>query len=238
MVEVRRFALAIAALGVALAPLPSRADAVQNPVTGDPEVVWSDPRSEHQSDIVFVSLDGGSWPTGTVLSTEGKSEADPRLIIDPTGTRIAVWETSGGVISLRSLALTSEEWSDEVVVSDPTVMASHPSIALVDGATFVGYESAATGSTGDAHAVVAARIDPGGNVERTLVATSASPQSLAPLVHSEGANLWVDWVDSETSLGFAVYGADGWSVDFEPVAGPADVGAGRARIKDLVLQGR
>ena len=238
MVEVKRLSVAIITLALALAPLPSRADAVQNPVTGDPEAVWTNSRTQDQADIVFICLEDGAWPTGTVLSTEGKSQTDPRLIIDPTGTRVAVWETTGGQIALKSSPLSSDVWSGEIRVSDAAESASQPSLAIFDGAAFVGYEGSSADSSGSSHAVVVARIDPGGNVERTLVATSTSPQSLAPRIHAEGNDLWVEWIDSESSLGYAVLGHEGWALDSESYTGPGDLEAGRQRVRDLVLQGR
>jgi len=228
----------IVALSVAFAITAARSDwfIAQNPVTGNPEAVWSNPQSGGSSDVLYSYLDGASWAPSTNLSSIGKES--PVLAFDPNGARKVAWGTSEttGRILLRTQAASGGAWSSEIVISDPSEASSQPSAIVSDENTYVSYEAAATGG---ARSVICGMIDPGSNVGRTLVTSTSYNSPLVPLIHSDQGYLWIDWIDSSSYLGYSVLTKGEWKeVSYESYTGESDIKDGRERIRANVLAGQ
>lgn len=221
----------IALFGVFLAA-PARADwnVAVNPLSESPEGV-STATSGGVSTVYYSCLNGGEWDPATTLSTAGSADTTPILAFNSDGRRNAVWVSSDDEVILRRLAPLGTSWSSEVLVSDSSDVTASPSAAVLSTDVFVAYEVLASG----ARKVVVAKIDPGSGVERTLVATASTDAPLAIQVHSDSGNLWLEWVDSESEMGYAVFEDGTWDkVDYEGYSEPADIESARRRISFIV----
>ena len=209
---------------------------VENPATGSPESVWSTlPPGQSHTEVYYSSLNGSSWAPSTALTSNGYDDSNPVLAFDSDGGRTVAWETGESVprILMRTLSASGGAWSDALVVSDSSESSRSPGVVVVAGQTYVSYETA---SSGGGRTVKIAKQDTTGSWDRTAAATSASGAMLQPRIHSENGHLWVDWVDSASTIGFSECVDGVWgSVGQESITGAADIAAGRSRVRSLVL---
>lgn len=217
---------------------PTTADWVvsQNPVSGNAEAVWSSPVSTTTVNILYSVLDGPSWAPSTSLSVLGKIDTSPVLAFDSAGGRAIVWQTASNAIAMKTQAYGSSTWSVETTMSDASENVTNPSVAIFNGKTLVSYETIPTQGS---RSVKVAALDPGSHVERVLVASTTSSSPLLAEIHTESTHVWIDWIDSGTSLGFSVFLGGNWtSPAYETYSEPDDIKNARERVKEFVMSGQ
>lgn len=207
-----------------------------NPVSGNPEAVWSTvPLDESDTEIFYSYLDGSGWAPSIRLTTNAYGDSEAVLAFDADGGRKVVWGTGESTdrILLRTLPSSGGSWSDVTVLSDEGEDSRNPCIAVDSSGTYVGYEVAPSSG---GRTVKATKIDGDGGVERSTIRTTPSTSALQTVLHSEGGHLWIDWVDSVSQLGWSERSGGSWgSPQYTSYSGPTDVAAGRSRIRSRVL---
>src|SRR2546426_961651 len=158
---------------------------VANPITGNPEAVWTNtPPGQSATNVLYSYLDGDKWADSTTLSQDGKDSSTPVLAFDASGERKVAWETyNSGQILMKTLPSSGGSWSASVTVSASSESAALPTIVVVGDDTWVSYETVAA-FTG-AHSVQVAKVDSGGMVDRTLVRTTSYTASVYTWIHSD-----------------------------------------------------
>src|SRR5207249_3542014 len=101
-------------------------------------------------------------------------------------------------VLIRTLSDPDGSWCDEIVVPDPAEMSMPPAMAAAEERFFAGYE---TGGPKGPRTVEGGKFDSGGTVEREVVAPMPSHTGLAVRLHAERGHVWVDWIESSSSMG-------------------------------------
>jgi len=207
-----------------------------NPATGTAEAVWTDQgEGQTSADVLHATFTGSSWSASTVVSSAGKEASSAVLVFDEGGGTKVAWESASDEIYLSIRADLDGSWSDGILMSENAEAGTAPSAAAHGSDVVVSYE--AITETG-ARLVKVSKGDPGGSVERTLVASTSRTDPLVTKVHSEGGYLWVDWIDSDSALGYSTCVDGVWEeARSEPYDGSVDLDPGRERIRARVLSG-
>lgn len=205
---------------------------VQNPETSVLEAVSSDPNGT-AADILYSYFDGSTWSPAVTLSELAKADASPVLAFDGDGGRRIVWQSASDTIVLKTQAAGSSTWTPESTVSHVSETASNPWV-VVDGENdYVSFE--VLPAEGPRYVVVS-KFDPEGHVERSFEVSSNSSSEVHPQLHTGQGFVWVDWIDSDSTMGFSVLINGAWtSVDFEAYSGTPGVTTARARIAEIVM---
>jgi len=209
---------------------------VNNDETGISEAVWSTTNQDGvTAAILYSTLDGDSWAPSTTLSTIGRPGVTPVLLLSPEGVRTAVWGTAETTdrILLRTLPSNSGTWTSPLAVSDSAEVSRKPWAVLDNGNTYVSYEVIPSSGS---RIVKVAKVDPGSNVERSLIASTASTSNLETRIYSEAGHLWLDWINSGTALGYCENVNGSWgAVHYKSYSGTSDITAARGRVRAVVL---
>jgi hypothetical protein len=228
----RFFVIALLALSLLRSPVHASWLIAAEPATNNPEAVWSAPAQEEtSSEIRYAYLDGESWSASVSLSSSGAVDTSPCMVFDGAGGRSIIWQSVEDWIVLVSRPAASSSWTEAVVLSDKSDVSQHPSAVFFERDTYVGYET----DPGAGRTVTVSKMDPGSNVERTLVATTESSAPLDVRLHEQDGHLWIDWIDSESAVGYAVMEGGSWSApQTQACDGPEESDMNHAR--DLVRQ--
>lgn len=233
--EVRYLAALVVAVHLSSASAVDSWSIATNPHSSTTEAVWGSPGGgESSPGVFFASLVNNAWSASTELGSSFHEGSLPALGHTASGDRKVVWGTAESIprILLRSQAYAGGSWSSDVVVSDPDVGAINPSLRMVGNTAYVAYES--VGSSERALAV--SQIDPGGGVERVYVATSTAAGTAAPILHYVDSTLWLDWIDSDTEIGYcAIVDGEPGAISYESYSGSSDIADARGRVQDYVL---
>jgi hypothetical protein len=208
--------------------------------TGAAMTVWPDqPAGSNQVSVFFSALVDNAWTPPEPFSCvgcDGKSVATALL---PGGGGVgAAYRTgdSSGAVRMRTLSSPQEGWSSEITVSGASENAWGPSMAADDRFVHVAYE--AQDPQGE-HTIDEGKFDSGGSVERSVVATTSNPSSAAVQIHTGSGrvpHLWLEWVESATSMGYSEYLGGVWSApQFERIDSADSAAKARQRIRDRIL---
>lgn len=200
-----------------------------DPIADAPEVTWC--RYDGTDyEIVVSRWNSGHWTEPETLTSNAVDDEDPELAYAPDGTaRITYW--SGGEVYWLTRP-PSGTWSapepvdagtessvtgcaEELVAYQHTVTPSEVDIVVAErDGTWIPTAVATTNFTG---------LDGNGDIDVRL--------------HTSSDRIWVDWEDTEGSLGWCRRQQGGWSPPhYEPIAGPEDEEAGRLRIQHLAAR--
>lgn len=198
-----------------------------DPTTAKPVVVWSYNTSA-DGDIAIAEWSGSAWSPITFLTSGSEDDLDPRLTIEPDGTRHVVWWTGGAEerVYLATRPTGTSVWSTSVLVASP---ARRPTVAVHDGILRVAYERTST-QPGVAQEVVVLREDLGGGFVVEAILPTTRTQRLDPVLHARGDRLWLDWKHAEDLFGYVRFEQGTWSTIDEPAwSDPSWVGVEATR---------
>ena len=213
--------------------LTSAADwvVVTNPVTHQPEAVWSRAHDE-VVDVCHAYLASESWTESVVLGQATESAA-PALTVSETGDRIAAWEDDERRVLLRTWPAGESGWGGAIRVSEADENAGGPSVLPFESETFVSYEAVSEGGT---RWVTVAKMDPDGTPQRDVIRTCEAAEALRPGLVATASTLFVDWFESPSRMGYATYSHGAWS---EPVFQTFETmppEAMRAHLREMLLE--
>jgi hypothetical protein len=194
--------------------------------TGLVAAAWSR-NSASGFDIVVSRFVGGSWTVPQVVAGAlSASELDPQLVLAPDGSvHLFYWVDGATPQVFQTVApFDLSSWSAPVLVSQPGVASCRPAGAFHNGVLRVAFEVHSFGSGNTPRQVVLARFENGAFTPE-VVAMTNNLGDVRPQVHSHAGQLWVDWVDTETTggsgeLAWTRLNAQGqWeAIQFEPFA--------------------
>jgi len=197
-----------------------------NPFSDIVIVAWAR-NSASGFDVVVSHLSDDTWSQPQVLADHLDDALDPKLLVDPSdGTvHLVYWisEQSPRVMHRQAPADLSS-WTAAVQVSDTGEPASRPHGAIHGGALRVVYE-AHNGGLGEPPLEIVMATRDGSTFSTETVEISYYPEKNWPEIHSAAGRLWIDWVDSETEVGWVELNAQGqWDpVEHEPYATAEDL---------------
>lgn len=209
---------------------------VSNPLNENPEAVWSAIGiSDSSFEIRYSYLDGTDWVPSTALTSDSVDDFDPRLAFDSSGNRKVVWWTDENYdrIKLSTQSYSGGSWSTPIVLSSDSENCRYPSIANHNGSIFISYER--IDSSG--RSILASIEDSPDPWSANLIQSTQRNTNLETRIHSCNGCLWVDWIDSDTYLGYSEYVNGSWnSPEYESYDGETDIGNGRQRIRQAITE--
>lgn len=178
---------------------------------GRPIVTWAwNLGSDH--DLAIAEWTGTAWSSPEFLTSTSSDDLDPRLFVEPDGTRHVVWWTAGAIerVNLMTRPAGATGWTPAIEVASG---ARRPTVAVVEGVIRVAFERAST-VPGAAQDVVVVRREAGGAFVEEFVGSTMRTGRLDPLLHVRDGHCWLDWKHADESFGFVVHDAGAWtSVD-------------------------
>ncbi len=193
--------------------------------TGLIAATWSR-NSTSGFDIVASRFVNDAWTVPQVVAASSANELDPQLVIAPDGSVHMLHWVDGATPQVfhRVASADLSTWSAPVLVSQPGAASCRPAGAFYNGVLRVAYEVHNFGNGNTPRQVVLARFE-GGAFVPEVVAMTNNLGEVRPQVHSHAGQLWVDWVDTETTggsgeLAWTRLNAQGnWqALQFEPFA--------------------
>jgi hypothetical protein len=207
-----------------------------NPVTGQSESVWKAIPRGGSGEIFFSVLQGTDWLLSEQITSNTLPDENPRLAISGQGVRWVSWWRDDALDAIYAASKPSVggPWSTPAQLSPASVNARYPDIAVFGGTVFIAYETIP--SSGNRQIIVSKQMDPLPWPSQTI-STALQANRLFVQIHQALGRLWVDWVDSGQSLGWSEYVSNAWSApQFEPYGGSGDLDAGRARIRNALVE--
>ena len=183
---------------------------VYNPGPGLPIVAWAK-YSSSGYDVVISSFSNGAWSSPVAVADSSADELDPFLILNPADglVHLLYWinDSSPRVMYTQALEDLSS-WSSPVQVSDIGEAACRPTAVFHENSLSIIYESHGQelGST-PRQIVLATRNGPGFATE--VLASTSHPEPNWPEVHSNGEQLWTDWIDGTWEMAWTCRLASG-----------------------------
>jgi hypothetical protein len=186
---------------------------------------WSR-NSQSGFDVVVSRFVNDAWTIPQFVAASPANELDPQVLLAPDGSVHLFYWVDGTTPQVFHTVAPSDlsSWSAPVVVSQPGVASCRPAGAFYNGVLRVAYEVHNFGSGNTPRQVVLARFE-GGAFIPEVVAMTNNLGEVRPQVHSHAGQLWVDWVDHETTggsgeLAWTRLNAQGsWeAIQFEPFA--------------------
>ena len=179
-----------------------RPEVLLHPVTRLPFVVWARLNVEG-FDIVLSRFEDGGWQPLETIAGELRDERDPRVVFSEDGrVHLVYWvgAESEGVVYYRSAPPGMGSWSAPERVSASGSAAQRPSIATQQGVIKVVFEtvSGEVANPGAKDIALARRSDLDGFVIE-WVASTINTGALWSGVHVRGGDLWIEWLDQETT---------------------------------------
>jgi len=193
-----------------------------------PMVVWAR-RASLENDIAFTQWNGVRWRPIQSLTRGFPDELDPRIHSEPGGTVHIVWWVNGAE-TVQHLSGNPGIWS---LPREVTNAGRRPSVASWDDQVFIAYERDA-GASGQE--IVLATANPDLTYTGTPLFVIDRADALDVVLHSEGAQVWMDWKHADGEMAYSVLNAQvGWT---DPIAvewlDPSWTGT--SRIRDMIRQ--
>ena len=246
-----KLALRVVLFGWAATSLLASSQIV-HPVSGNQERLLVHVGSSGK-EILWQENDAG-WQTPVALTANSTDDLDPEFCVSGiTGRRMSVYwrDTPTPSIVVQRDDAAANWWPGEMA-SDASVDSRFPVCAFFGGQFHVAYEARTTG--GLREVVVGSSNDddpppcsgegcpqepPTGGPDDPIGISQLRATSVtftaALRLHVEDGHLWADWIDSNTTMGYAEYDAVlGWSA-VSTVTYSGDVEASRASVRVQVL---
>ena len=174
---------------------------LSNSTSGLIAVAWAR-NSANGFDVVLSRFENGAWTEPQVIAGSPANELDPHLVLGADGVvHLFYWVdgTTPQVLHTQAPADLSS-WSSPVMVSQPGQPACRPAGVFWNGVLRVAHEVHDFGYGNSPRQVVLSRYE-GGVFVPEIVAMTSHLGEVRPQVHSHAGQLWVDWVDAETTGG-------------------------------------
>jgi len=155
-------------------------------------------------DIVVSRFTGGSWTAPETVADSPADELDPMLVLDASDGSIHLlyWILDGTPrVMHRQAPADLSSWSAPLQVSQPGEIACRPSGAIHEGVLQVVYEVHALGYGSTPRQIVLAAQDGQGYISEVLATTPYDGDNW-PQVHSTHGKHWVDWIDTDSDMGW------------------------------------
>ncbi len=206
-----------------------------NPTNRNPEAVWSAKGDTDASyEIRYSYLNRTEWAPSTAMTADSVDDYDPMLAFDSSGNRRVAWwsDEEYDRIKYSTLPSSGGSWSAPQLVSSSAQDCRHPSIVIHAGVVAISYERMDASGYRD----VIVTIDDGPSPwPESLVAATQSTTELKTILHSVNGHLWIDWIDSDSHLGFSAHVNGSWeSAQYESYTGENDIESARQRIRQRV----
>jgi hypothetical protein len=194
-------------------------DASLNPQSGLIEIadpIWAG----DNYDIRFVVAPGERAKISDV-SIDPADDLRPRMATNPAGDTYVVWwrDSETAQVLFRRHDHAGDTWSDESVLSDPTLPAKNPEIVHDGSDPWVAFTEESALETRIKVGAIQDGPDPFGVIAE--IATTDHDGSVDLGIHSAAGHLWVTWTDSDLDLAWAEYDHESatWSIpDYESYA--------------------
>ncbi len=207
-----------------------------NPATGQTEAVWiGTPAGTSLREVYWSVLQDEGWAPAVRVTTDAADDHRPTLAFSPAGARHLVFWKSQTIdtVYYTTSPATGGAWTTPVAISDPAETSRDPRVVVHGGTVSAAWSTCPT--TGSPKIVVG-KGDSADPWARTTIAILNPGASPAVQIASAAGHLWVDWIDSASSLGYSESLSGTWgAVNNEPYLGVADIDAGRLRIKGRVV---
>ena len=188
-----------------------------HPDTNIPSVLWGK-NNGNGSDIVVSTFQSGSWSTPTtVVVGIIVDDPEPIGVVDPADGSVHVFywtEQPGPQVMHTQAPADLSSWTAPTQVSPAGEIALRPSAVFHQGVLKVAYECHNLGPGGTPRLIELATEDGVGDFTYETIATSHYEGGNHVEVHSGLDVLWVDWVDTETEIGWT---RDSGSGSWEPI---------------------
>jgi hypothetical protein len=178
-------------------------DAKVNPVSNHIEIVdpvWA----ETNYDIRYV-VNPGRTATTVELATDPADDLRPRLALSQSGDAWVVWWRNGSTpqVLVRTHDHTSDTWSAEVALADPSTPGRNPEVVHDGAAAWVTFECQEGPQTGIRVRAIDDTPDPFGDFVE--IASTSYDGNLDLRIHASAGGLWVTWIDSLAEVGWCEY---------------------------------
>jgi hypothetical protein len=190
-------------------------------VSGLPMVAWAR-NSAGGYDVVISHFAAGAWSQPTVLAEDAtvSEAADPHIAVNPADGSVYVlyWTNDASpTVMYRKAPADLSSWSTPVQVSNPGDVAVRPTGVFHQGVLHVAYENHTSQLGGTPRQIVHAWEDDSSFISE-VISVTGHEGSNRPEVHSSGAVIWIDWLDSEGEMTWTrKEGSGGWDpVEIEP----------------------
>lgn len=166
-----------------------RPDVFTDPVSGYPTAVWSH-GIDDKYDIAYSRWDGNVWRDIEFLVEGPADELEPRIFFNESGDGYLVWwqQENGGTVYVSTMN-AGGGWSEPRVVAE---QAQRPSIInWVDRLMIVFERPHASGVD-----IVLHQNFGGAGYHEQVVAKVSSVEHPDPMIHRDGATIWIDWISA------------------------------------------
>jgi hypothetical protein len=209
---------------------------VSNPTNENPEAVWSAKgESDSSYEIRYSYLDGTDWAPSTALTSDAIDDYDPRLAFDSSGNRKVVWwsDEDNDKIKFSTLPASGGSWSTPETISDESEDCRLPALVVHSGTVYTSYQRI----DASGRSVLASSEDSPDPWAADLIRSTQRTTDLRTRIHSSNGQLWVDWIDSDSYLGYSEHINGSWgSPGYESYSGDNDIGNGRQRIRQTIVE--
>jgi hypothetical protein len=207
-----------------------------NPVSGDPEAVWNAiGTSDESHEIRWSYLDGTEWAPSIALTSDSIDDYDPKLAFDSSGNRKAVWwsDDSYDTIKYSKKPASGGSWSTPDTISSSTENCQYPFLVVHNGTVHFSYERINSSNYRDVLTSIEEDPSP---FPQAVVASTQRTDKLETIIHSVDGHLWIDWIDSDSNLGYSEKVNGTWqTAQYESYSGEEDIEDGRQRIRVEVV---
>lgn len=209
---------------------------VSNPIDNNPEAVWSAKGDSDASyEIRYSYLDRTEWISSTTLTSDSVDDYDPNLVFDSNGNRKVIWwaDEDYDRIKYSASPASGGSWSDPIIVSNPSENCRYPSIVVHESKVHISYER--INSSGDRSVLTSSEegLTPW---PENHVALTQRTANLLTRMHSVAGHLWVDWIDSDSDIGYSQFIGGTWeSPQYESYSGEDDIVDARQRIRQAIV---
>ena len=172
--------------------------------TFEPYLAWAyDVGRDH--DIAFNTWDHGDWATKIEYITASPAdEVDPRIFVDRYNRLyITWWEDDSRSRIMFSKHEEMSGWTLPMQIGT----GRRPSVAVWEGDLVSAFER----DNGSLQEIVFARTPMVGPPILQVVGFSNRTKRLDPVLHVRDGMMWIDWKQSDTTLGFSIYRDGVWS---------------------------
>jgi hypothetical protein len=177
----------------------------------------------------------GQQVNSVLLSTNASNDNDPRIAVAPNGDVVVAWwrDLATDAVVFRKHLFDALAWSPEHPVGLASESGSHPRVIYAGDKPWVAYQI----QNPKTRSVGVQIIDDDPEPIRAILATTGYGGNLDIQIQFESGHLWVTWVDSAASVGYAEYGFEKqlWSVPAQEPYSTDSVSAARSRVRNRLL---
>jgi hypothetical protein len=183
-------------------------------------------------DIALAEWSGGDWSEPEFLTQSAVDDVEPRLnLLDGGGLGVVWWRDGATRSVFYSERGATGPFGPEIQISEPGDESLHPSVASTGAVTYVAFEEVGSAQ----RTVIVEKKTGAGPFVPEVIAITSRQACIDVAVHEAGGIVWVDWIDSDSHMGWSKLTETGWaSPSFEPYT-VSDIDRARLAIKGKAL---